>query len=52
MTVTTKTLIVLIALCLVDMFIPIPILGGVLIYVVLQKPTWFTKMVSDIYDSY
>ncbi len=35
----TKTLIVLIVLSLVDMIIPIPILGMILLAVVIQRPT-------------
>lgn len=45
----TKLLIVLVFLGLVDMAIPIPILGIVLIYVILQKPLWFLNMVKDVY---
>ena len=37
----TKTLIVLIVLSLVDMIIPIPILGMILLAVVIQRPPWF-----------
>jgi hypothetical protein len=45
----TKLLIVLVFLGLVDMAIPIPILGIVLIYVILQKPSWFLTMVKEVY---
>ena len=50
MSTTTKTLIFLIVLCLVDVVIPVPILGLILIYVVFQRPPWFMEMVSDIYN--
>jgi hypothetical protein len=46
---TTKTIIALICLGLVDIVIPVPILGLILIYVVLQKPPWFRDMVDEIY---
>ncbi len=50
MNIKTKSLIVLIILCVIDMVIPIPILGVTLIYVVLQKPPWFTDVVRKIYS--
>jgi hypothetical protein len=49
MNIKTKTLIFLIILCIVDMLIPIPILGVILISVVFQKPLWFRDVVSEIY---
>ena len=49
MTLKTKCLIGLIALCIVDVLIPIPIVGLILIYVVLQKPPWFVDTVKEIY---
>ncbi|MBC8443843.1 MAG: hypothetical protein H8D81_01875 [Deltaproteobacteria bacterium] len=51
MSTTTKCLILLIILCITDVVIPVPILGLTLIYVVLQKPLWFTGVVSKIYDA-
>ena len=45
----TKILIVLIILGIIDMVIPVPILGITLIYVVLQKPLWFRVVVNEIY---
>ena len=47
----TKLLLYLIVLSLVDTFIPIPITGIILIYVLYQKPDWFSKIISDIYNS-
>ena len=47
----TKTLIVLIVLSLVDMIIPVPILGMILLSVVIQRPPWFMDVVKEIYDS-
>lgn len=49
MSVLTKPLIILFFLCLVDMIIPLPVVGGILIYVMLQKPPWFMDTVNDIY---
>jgi hypothetical protein len=45
----TKILIALIILGIVDMIVPVPILGIILIYVVLQKPLWFRVVVDQIY---
>lgn len=45
----TKIIISLTVLAVVDMIIPVPILGIILIYVVLQKPAWFMDIVSEIY---
>jgi hypothetical protein len=50
MKIKTKTLIFLIILCIIDMVIPIPILGVILIYVVFQKPPWFRDVVDEIYN--
>ncbi len=51
MSITHKYLILLIILCITDVVIPVPILGVTLIYIVLQKPLWFTDAVSKIYDA-
>ena len=49
MNVQNKTILILILLGLVDILIPIPIIGLILIYVVIQKPSWFMDLVQDIY---
>jgi hypothetical protein len=49
MNVRNKTILILILLGLVDVVIPIPIIGLILIYVVIQKPSWFQDLVKDIY---
>ena len=49
MTLETRCLIGLLALAVVDIVIPVPILGAILIYVVLQKPPWFEKLVHELY---
>ncbi len=49
MSIETKTLTGLVLLAVVDMIIPFPILGVILVYVVLQKPPWFIRRVREIY---
>ena len=44
-----KTILILVLLGLVDILIPIPIIGLILIYVVIQKPSWFMDLVQEIY---
>ena len=46
-----KILITLIVLALVDMIIPVPFTTILLIYVLLNKPVWFKKMVDDLYET-
>ena len=46
---TTKIVVGLVALSLVDTFIPVPIIGLILIYVLSQKPDWFRDLVAEIY---
>ena len=50
MSITTQVLVGLIILGIIDTVIPIPFMVLILIYVVLQKPTWFTNKVREIYD--
>ena len=49
MSLVTKLLVGLIFAGIVDIAIPIPIVGILLIYVVLQKPPWFIELVRNIY---
>lgn len=51
MTKKTRSLIALIVLSLVDAVIPIPILGIILIFVLLQKPPWFQDLVREVYET-
>ncbi len=51
MTTKTKILFYLSILALLDMIIPIPFTALMLIYVILEKPGWFNKLVTDIYNS-
>ena len=46
----TKVLLSLIILALIDIVIPLPITGLILIYVLLEKPGWFREMVNEIYS--
>jgi len=50
MTFTTRCLIGLILLSIIDIVIPIPIVGSILIFAMLQKPPWFKRLVSEIYE--
>ena len=51
MSAKTQALITLIALGIIDIVLPVPIVALILIYVVLQRPSWFTAMVRDIYGT-
>ena len=50
MNIKTKCLTILILLSIIDVVFPIPILGLLLVYVILQEPHWFRDVVSRIYD--
>ena len=45
----TKILIYLFIFAIFDMIIPIPFTAILLIYVLLDKPLWFKKMVTEVY---
>ena len=49
MTTKKKFIIVLVLLCIVDVVIPVPIVGVILIYVVLNRPPWVVDMIEDIW---
>ncbi len=49
MSIRTKTIFALILLGIVDAVIPLPIIGLILIYVILQKPPWFLDLVKEVY---
>ncbi|MBW1676014.1 MAG: hypothetical protein JRF30_00400 [Deltaproteobacteria bacterium] len=49
MTLKARSLIGLVGLSIVDAVIPIPIVGLILIFVILQKPPWFQKLVGELY---
>jgi hypothetical protein len=50
MTLKTRSIIGLVGLSIVDMVIPIPILGMILIFIVLQRPPSFQKAVRELYE--
>ncbi len=50
MHIKTQLLILLAVMCIVDVVIPVPILGVTLIYILLQRPPWFKDTVRKIYD--
>jgi putative effector of murein hydrolase LrgA (UPF0299 family) len=50
MTLKTRSLIGLAGLSVLDVVIPIPIVGLILVFVVLQKPPWFQKVVRELYE--
>ena len=45
----TKLIIALSIFGILDVVIPIPILGIILFYVVFQRPSWFRDAVDEIY---
>lgn len=47
----TSILIGLGVLCLLDAIIPVPVIGLILIYTVMQKPPWFIQTVKEIYGA-
>jgi len=49
MSLKTKTIVALVILGIVDAVIPIPIIGLILIYVILQKPPWVLDLVKEVY---
>jgi hypothetical protein len=46
-----KILIWLILFALIDTVVPVPITALILIYVLLEKPEWFKKLVGQVYQS-
>jgi hypothetical protein len=49
MSARSRTLAILVPVALVDVVIPIPILGILMIYVLLARPPWFRSLVDDVY---
>jgi hypothetical protein len=49
MNIRTKSILVLILLGIIDVVIPIPIIGLMLIYVIVQKPSWLLDLAQEIY---
>jgi hypothetical protein len=48
---TTKILIYLVVIAVVDAIIPIPMAALLLIYVLYQKPSWFKDLCDQVYRS-
>ena len=44
-----KTLAYLVPLAIVDAIIPLPIIGLILAYVIIDQPPWFLTLVDEIY---
>jgi hypothetical protein len=51
MDIKTKCLVFLILMGIIDVVIPVPIMGIFLIYVLLQRPPWFFEMVKEVYGA-
>jgi len=49
MNIKTKYVCLLAILSIVDVVIPIPIIGIILIYVVLKRPRWVKDVAAEIY---
>ncbi|MDA0747360.1 MAG: hypothetical protein O2954_12635 [bacterium] len=49
MSVRRGSLVWLVVLGLVDVVIPVPILGLILIYVIFERPAWFRERVRAVY---
>lgn len=46
----TRLVVTLIAVCVIDTVIPLPILGLVLLHVIFTRPAWFRELVDGVYD--
>jgi hypothetical protein len=49
MKITTKLILSLILLAILDMVIPVPFTALLLLYVILEKPPWFSQLVDRVY---
>lgn len=49
MNIQSQVLVYLILLMLADTVIPLPITGGILLFVILKKPEWFKELYHQIY---
>ena len=45
----TGIIVSLILLGIVDALIPLPIIGLILLYVIMERPAWFLEAVREIY---
>ncbi len=44
-----KCLVGLLVLGFCDIFVPVPIIGLVLLYIIFDRPGWFRQLVDEIY---
>lgn len=51
MNIKYKTILLLVLLSIIDVVIPVPILGVILIYIILQRPPGFMALVNRIYST-
>lgn len=49
MKIDTKLILQLAVFAIIDVVIPIPLMAGLLIYVVITRPSWFLEIVNDLY---
>ncbi len=52
MTTRTKLAAALSLVCVADLVIPVPILGFIMLYVVLDRPAWFPKLMRSVYEAH
>jgi len=45
-----RCLLALLGLGIVDAFIPVPMVALILVFVIVERPSWFRKAVQDIYE--
>ena len=46
----TRLIVYLVLFAVIDLIIPVPILGLVLVYVLVSNPPWFLDLVKDMYQ--
>jgi hypothetical protein len=44
-----RALLALLALGIIDVFVPLPVVGLLLAYVILDRPHWFRRLVDNVY---
>lgn len=45
----TALVVMLVLISIVDALIPLPIIGLILLYVIMDRPAWFREAVREIY---
>ena len=51
MHIISKLTVYVIILAIMDIIIPVPFTALLLLYVLLEKPAWFYKLVDDVYQN-